>query len=216
MTGLNHAVIIIPGLKDQVRWHQILTGWWKNKGLTPIICAINWHDGESFQPKLERLMKKVNILKREFEKVSVVGTSAGGSAAFNLFLSLPKQLTFAVNVGGRLRPGNNKGLQSFEARTRTSVAFKESVLTFAKKERKIPRNLKQRMMTIRPKFGDELVPADTVILQGANNIAIPSFEHMFSIALTLTIFSNPLVSFLFGNLYPPKIDHQESVGNRES
>lgn len=51
-------------------------------------------------------------------------------------------------------------------------------------------------MTVRPLLGDELVPADTAVIEGANNITVPSIEHVISIAASLTIFSTPLLSFL--------------------
>jgi len=51
-------------------------------------------------------------------------------------------------------------------------------------------------MTVRALFGDELVPADTAILRGAHNIVVPTPEHVFSIAIALTLFSRPLITFL--------------------
>lgn len=51
-------------------------------------------------------------------------------------------------------------------------------------------------MTVRAMFGDELVPPETTIVQGANNTVVPTPEHMLSIGAALTVFSHPLIAFL--------------------
>ena len=84
--NLSHAILVIPGLNDRrVRMSFLMNGWVKD-GFSPIIHIVNWHDGEHFDPKLHRLDLKIDELASQYAKVSLIGASAGGSAAFNAFL----------------------------------------------------------------------------------------------------------------------------------
>lgn len=51
-------------------------------------------------------------------------------------------------------------------------------------------------MTIRAKFGDELVPAETNVIEEAYNFEIPTLGHELSIIVALTLFSKSLINFL--------------------
>lgn len=159
------------------------TAHWKNVGLQVIIPSVLWRDGEAFNPKLARLLAMIDDVSR-CSTVSLVGTSAGASLAFNAYLERPNVVHKAVNVCGRLRAGNHH-LRSLDTMARTSRAFRESVQHFEKQEDGISNALKQRLMTLRPFFGDELVPSDTAYLEGAHNRWVYSPEHMLSIYLSL-------------------------------
>ena len=190
-----HNVIILPGLSDATRNIERVTSWWKYMGLTPHVLPVGWYDGvPDFQPKLDKILALADQLAQEGQ-VSIVGTSAGGSAAFNAFLERPGIIRKAVNVCGRLRAGQHNW-RSLEKMSATSESFKHSVLQFESREPTIPQSIKTRMMTVSPLFGDELVPADTSGLKGAYNIRIPTVEHVFSIAMSLTFFVHPLINFL--------------------
>jgi hypothetical protein len=192
-----HFVIIIPGLGDDRAgsraWIQSLTSHWKNRGLETVIHVVNWRDGESFQPKLAQVVGLIDVLAQK-GKVSLVGTSAGASMAFNAFNERKNIVHKAVNICGRLRAGNHT-VRSLDRMARTSVAFKESVLTFEQLELTLTKRDRKRLMTIRPFFGDELVPSDTANLAGAVNNWIYTPEHGLSISLSLK-FAEPIISFL--------------------
>ena len=57
---------------------------------------------------------------------------------------------------------------------------------------------RKKILTVRPFFGDELVPADTVVIQGALNKTVPMGEHVLSIATALILY-RPVIAFLKGN-----------------
>lgn len=194
-----HSVIVIPGLGDETRLLQVATNHWKRHGLNTIVHSVGWSDGEpSFEPKLKILVEMIDRLKNKGAVVSLVGTSAGGSAALNAFIERRNVVHRVVNVCGRLRKGPTTGFRSFEAKTASSPSFAESVKLFESREGSLTYLDKQKIMTVRAMFGDELVPADTTILQGALNTRVPSPEHVFSIGMSLTLFSKPVILFLKG------------------
>lgn len=192
-----HSVVIIPGLGDETRTIQMATNHWKRYGLEPIVHSVGWRDGENeFEPKLERLVELVDQLVEKGDTVSLVGTSAGGSAALNAFIERHNTIHRMINVCGRLRTGPEKGFRSFQSKTSTSPAFARSVKLAEAKEHTLTEADRNKIMTVRAMFGDELVPAETTVLKGAYNTRIPTPEHILSIGAALTVFSKPLIEFL--------------------
>jgi|SaaInlStandDraft_3_1057020.scaffolds.fasta_scaffold16807_2 pimeloyl-ACP methyl ester carboxylesterase len=190
-----HNIVILSGLGDTIGGIERATSWWKFAGLTPHVLPVGWHDGVSdFQPKLDRITSLVDQLSQE-GAVSIVGVSAGGSAAFNAYLERPDTIRRAVNVCGRLRAGKHNR-RSLEKMSATSESFRHSVLQFEERELSISEDLRTRMMTVSARFGDEYVPTDTSGLKGAHNIRIPTVEHVLSISMALTFFAYPIIDFL--------------------
>lgn len=189
-------MIVVPGLGDEVNRLRWLTNHWRKHGLEPIVTSAGWYDGEPFQPKLKRLLDLIDRLTRKKNIVSLVGTSAGGSAVINAFCQRRRNVHRVVSVCGRLRIGTQRGARSFKARTASSPSFAQSVKLCEKNISTLTAADKKKIMTIRAMFGDELVPANTTVIPGAYNTQVPTPEHVLTIAAALTVFSNPLFDFL--------------------
>lgn len=195
-TPTYHTVIIIPGLGDGVELMEFATRHWKWARLDPLVYSVGWRDGErSFTPKLTRLLEIIDELHARGKTISLVGTSAGGSAAMNAFIERRDVIHRVINVCGRLRVGPTKGLWAFDAKTKSSPAFADSVMMCESHQKTVSDTDLKRVMTIRPLL-DEIVPAETVALKGANNRVIPAVGHVVGISLLMTLFSRQLTSFL--------------------
>lgn len=112
------------------------------------------------------------------------------------FVERQNSIYRVINVCGRLRAGKQKGFRSYEARTKSSRAFAESVKLFESHEKQLSVEGRKKVMTVRAMFGDELVPSDITVLAGAYNIQVPTVEHMLSITAAITIFSKPVINFI--------------------
>jgi len=189
-------VLIIPGLGEYDEYVEMLTRCWRKYGLEPVIHQMHWSDGEHFALKLEKLVAVVDALSKDGSVISLVGLSAGASAALNLFLERDHAIDRVVSICGRIRKGDQTGYRSFETRTKSSRAFAESVMLFAKEEKSLSVEQRKRIMTVRPLFGDALVPASTTHIDGARNVTIPTAGHIFSIGMSLSICSRPILQFL--------------------
>ena len=192
-----HSVILIPGLGDDSKVSELAmksaTHHWKDFGLHVVVHAVFWRNNEAFEPKLLRVLALIDDLASA-GTVSLVGVSAGASMAFNAFHERKNSVHRAVNVCGRLRTGKHR-LRSLERMAATSIAFKQSVHAFERNEGTLRADERSRLMTIRPFFGDELVPHDTAYLAGAQNRWIYTAEHGLSILLSLRL-PGSIVSFL--------------------
>jgi hypothetical protein len=195
-----HAVIIVPGLGDNVNTIQIATNHWRKSGLEIIVHSVGWRNGEKeFKPKLDLLEVLIDKLVNKGNFVSLVGTSAGGSAVLNAYIERKKVLNKIIIICSRLRVGSQHGFRSFEKRTASSRVFAQSIMLSEAREKSLSLADRKRIMTVRAQFGDELVPIDTAILKDAKNTTIPTIEHVFSIGAALTVFSKPLIEFLISH-----------------
>lgn len=192
----SHFVIFIPGLGNDTRKLEFITRFWAKYGLKPLIYPINWHSQEkNFSHYLTELSKLINDFISKGNNVSVIGCSAGGSAALNAFYENNK-IHKVVNVCGRLKKGSQKGFRSYNTRTKSSSLFAQSVEMCETKINNLSKIDRKRIMTIRPLLGDELVPGNTIIIRGANNILLPTGEHLITIGTALTIFAKKIINFL--------------------
>ena len=192
-----HKVILVPGLGDDTRFLNWATKNWQKHGLEPVVHSVGWRDGESsFEPKLKRLISLIDEFVKEGNQVSLVGTSAGGSAVLNAFIQRKDSIHKVVNVCGRLKVGPTSGFRSFQSKTQTSPAFAKSVKLCESEIKSLSKQDLKKIMTVQAMFGDELVPSETTIIHGALNTKVPTPEHMISIATALTIFSKPMIDFL--------------------
>lgn len=192
-----HVAIIVPGLYDH-RWRTavfpLLTAHWKRHGIEPLLHRMYWNDGELFEPKLARLLAVIDEQLARGAYVSLVGCSAGASAVGNASLARPG-VHRVVSICGYLRsdPEHPEVLDRWRP---VSRAFVESVRLFEQKEPSLSREERAKWLTIRPRYGDGLVPAEASVLAGATNIHIPGRGHFLGITTALSIFSCPLLEFL--------------------
>ena len=191
-----HKVIIIPGLGDESIHLRLITRHWKQLGLDAVVYPVGWCDEEKqFTSKLDRLLNLVDGFVKDGHTVSFIGNSAGGSAVLNVFAVRKDVIHRVINICGRIRTGTTKGFRSFENRTSSSPAFAQSIKMAEEAEKAFTAKDRAKIMTIHPIF-DELVPDDTLTIQGATNIQIPMLMHSLSIISALTIFSKTVRSFL--------------------
>lgn len=186
----------MDGRVDGLRF--LTRNWQRKYGLIPIVLPIVWKDGEHFDAKLAKITDEIDLYLQKGNTVSLVGCSASGSAMLNAFIEKKDEIQGVVNLDGFVRPGTAKGLRNFDVRSAQSIAFRESVMRFTKLEKTLTVQDKRKILTVRPLFGDELVPPDTVVIPGATNKTVPFGEHIISIALAL-VWYRPVIAFLRGD-----------------
>jgi len=190
-----HQVLVIPGLGNNISSYQWATKSWSKFGLEPHIFDVSWGEkNDTLKGKIEKAERVLKILSQSNQKVSLVGCSAGCSLAINLFQRNKKFIDKVVLNCGRIRDTDLPWF-SFEKATEKSPAFKESVLSSQKIVARLCKDEKEKIMTLRAKF-DELVPADSIVIEGATNTVVPSLEHMLTITLNLTLWKKKIFDFL--------------------
>jgi len=192
-----HHVIIIPGLGDNAKLTQLAVDHWRTKGFNPIVHAVRWHDAEKdFYQKLKRITNLIDSLYSSENRISLVGCSAGGSAVINAYSIRKDKIHKVVNVCGRIHIGKLNGFRGYNNKTSSSPPFAQSVKLSEQNLSTFTQNDLAKIMTVSAMFGDQLVPRNTSYLEGAYNYIIPTGEHVFSITMALTIFSEKILNFI--------------------
>ncbi|MDO8609903.1 MAG: hypothetical protein Q7R95_05105 [bacterium] len=190
-----HIIIIIPGLDDnEFNTNLIAKLWTKIYKVQVVPYFMYWKNKEDFDTKLQKLIQKIDEFYYQGFKISLVGTSAGGSVAINVFCKRKYKIHKVINVCGRLKKGKNV-FPSLELASRSFHSFKESVLMCEKNINRLSKVDKQKILTIQPLY-DEIVPISLITIEGVKNIRIFSIEHMLSIFLSMTIYSKMIIDFL--------------------
>jgi hypothetical protein len=189
-----HYVVILPTLMDDAPAMRLFTGFWPLFGLTPVVLKFGWKeikDDIGLAQNIAKIISEVDHLAK-LGTVSLVGCSAGGNIMINIFSQRKDIVHRVINVCGALRPG---GIGSkFD-----TPAYLSSLRHCEEAIAGLNEGNKKKIMTIRPRFGDEFVRPEQVNIEGARNINLPTFEHMLTIMTALTIFSQPVISFLKNN-----------------
>ena len=191
---LNHTVILVSGLSDFGEL-KLIKNIWKRNGIDIIFFESKWKSDENYQTKLDRLLKLIDE-KSKNNKVSLIGTSAGGSLVINAFNQRKENVNKIITVCSRLKKGEDFGFRGFTKRTEKYLSFKESVLNSEKNINDFSLEERQQIMTIHALFGDDLVPKNTSTINGSNNRIVPTSEHLFSIWSSLTWYSKLLIKFV--------------------
>ncbi len=189
---MKHHVIYVPGLGDhRAKAQRLVTGYWRIYGVEGRMFVMNWRDKEPFAPKLNRLLRLVDELAEDGGKVSLVGTSAGASAALNAYAARLDKIAGIVCICGKINHPETIRPKFFIE----NPAFKESLAELQRTLPKLGPSARARVMSIRPLRDGSVPPADTVI-PGAQGAVIPTVGHAFSIGMTLVFGAYNMMRFL--------------------
>lgn len=188
-------LVIIPGLGDNDDYVRFLTRSWERKyDIKTHVIAFGWKGkANEFEDHLNKLRRYIDNLLKQNGDVSILGISAGASAAINLFSARKHKINKVISVCGRLRDQNVK--QRFYYPKMQLDIFKKSLNLCEINQEKLTKEDKERILTIRP-FYDDVVPVRTMTIDGAVNRKIFAAQHGISIYLAMTLYSKTIVKLL--------------------
>ncbi len=187
-----HAIVYIPGLGDsRIKGQQTAVNAWKLQAVEPYLFQMNWANGEPFAPKLDRLLSLIDHLAAEGKTVSLIGASAGASAALNAYAVRKASINGLVSICGKLG-----GVESVHPTTYSrNPAFSDSMRLLSASTAALKPETRIRILSTYP-IADESVPiADTKLL-GVHQKRMPVVGHFAGIAYGLTIGSFGAIRFL--------------------
>jgi pimeloyl-ACP methyl ester carboxylesterase len=196
MTGIahpQHHIIYIPGLGDsKTRGQQFAVRLWRTYGVYGHCHAVIWNNTDSFENKLQGILKEIDQLKSKGHIVSLMGASAGASMALHAFAARKEAISSVVLVCGELADARKINPSYFTK----NPAFKVSMERLPATLNKLTMDDRKRVMSLHPLF-DETVTIKDTYLEGARMFTSISFGHAFTIGMTLTIdFYIPMYFFM--------------------
>ncbi len=186
----NQHIIYIPGLGDtQVTWQRRAVSTWRLWGVKPHLFQVNWADGETFEPKMKRLLQLVDECAAD-GKVSLVCASAGASAALPVFAARQEVISGVVCIAGKI---HNPGAIGGSYRSK-NPAFVEAAQLVADALLQL-KDRHGNILSIRSTF-DPIVPARDSYLHGAHNKVTIVMGHAATIATQLLFGAPKFLRFL--------------------
>lgn len=187
-----HAIIYIPGLGDaKLQGQGFIMNVWRAYGVNTIVHPMRWAEDAPFEPKFKALLQLIDDLHSEGKTVSLIGVSAGASAALNAFASRSDVLHRVVCICGKIN--NLKAIN--ESYFIKNPTFKGSVDRLEKSLSQLGTDDRSRIQSIHPLF-DDVVPIKDTKIKGAYEKTIPSVGHLVSIGYALTIGSFGIIKFI--------------------
>lgn len=192
LAATKQAIIYVPGLGDH-RSHgqRKVVELWR---FWPVdhteVVLMQWNQDEAFELKLSRLIARIDALNTQGYRVSLVGVSAGASAAVHAYAARPDTVHRVVCICGKLQRPETISPHTYRA----NPAFRESMYLLPASLEQLDNQQRRQILSIRPLADESVPPADTVI-PGARTKTIPAFSHVISIAVAITLYSGMVVRF---------------------
>lgn len=185
-----HQVIYVPGLGDSRSYgqDQAIAGW-RKFGLQAHYFPLGWADKAPFEPKLRRLLGKIDELS-EKGPVSLVGVSAGASAVLNAYAQR-QNLNAVVCIGGKINNPQTIGSYTY----RVNPAFKQSVYGVADSLKRLSKEEIGRILSIHPLYDGTVPIADTLISGGVEK-TVPVIGHRLGIFYTVVFRGQLIANFI--------------------
>jgi hypothetical protein len=188
-------IIYIPGLADRLnrRFGQATAlTLWNFHGIRPHYFTVGWADQhESFEQKLQRLLKRIDNLEARDYKLSLVAASAGASLALIAFCERPQAIQSVATICGKLHNPDTIADAIYAA----NPALKASLERFTEIEPSITPDRRRRVLTVLSNK-DNLVPAGDSVLDKSKIEQLPTHGHIVTIFAALTWYRRRLISFI--------------------
>jgi len=186
---MKHVLIYIPGLGeryDQYRKRALRA--WRIFGVEARLLPMNWYDGKSYEGKYDTASAVVASLLDDGVKVSLVGESAGGSMAINLFANHPRVANLITIAGV-----NTSTAPVATTTLRRGPAFAISRQHVGPSLGSVPAQRRRHVHTLSG-LRDDVVRWNDSHIEGAHNHRVFTIGHVMTIATCLTLFSGYVIS----------------------
>ncbi|GEM_PF-2809248 len=140
-------LVIIPGISDSTKKLTLITkNWDKTYNIKPHIVKFGWQGNDkNLNSRLKIIGKYIDNLLEEGKEVSLLGTSAGGSAVINLFYPRTDKIKKVITICGRVRDPNVRKM--WNHKPQDLGVYEESVKLSEKNLKKLDPQDKERILT---------------------------------------------------------------------
>ena len=176
-----HHVIYVPGILDDIyKIQSTLVRFWRFRGVRGHTHEMPWAGAEDYQPKLERLLAKIDYYKAQGHLVSLIGASAGASGVLNAFVERKDSITGLVYVCAKINQPETVSDKLYAK----NPAFKTSITILQSNLKKLTAADKAKMHSFYS-LGDHYVPHKFTIIPGVSESVLPSLRHGQAILYSL-------------------------------
>lgn len=177
-----HHVIYVPGILDDIYHQKLAVKTWRLYGVHGHCHVMPWLGDEAYEPKMERLLARIDRYRAKGHQVSLLGASAGASAVLNAYVQRRDDITGVAYMVGKILAPETVPQKIYDA----NPAFKTSMLV-------LQDTLKKLTPADKAKIRSFYSPADTymphagTIIAGVRESPLPPLQHGWAIVYSLTL-----------------------------
>jgi hypothetical protein len=187
-----HTIVYIPGLGDHDMSRQLMAlKLWRIYNVKTEVCPIYWLKDEPWDTKMQRILDKIDYHIQQGNTVSIVGISAGTTAALQAFDKRKSSINKLSLVCGKFQYPETV----HPKRYKMNPCFHEALVKTKPVLDSLTDADKKKIRSYRPVYDNFLPPRETT-LNGVKTVITPSITHVGGIAYALTLGSWQLVRFL--------------------
>lgn len=189
---MKHHVIYVPGIDDNIGYVQsAAVRLWRIYGVRGHFHIMPWRSEETWQTKFNRLLAQIDDLRGKGDTVSLVGASAGGSAALNAYVARRNKVSGVVLVCSKVKHPETV----FQRIYAQSPALKDSLEQLQPSLAKLTAKDKAKIRSYYSPVDRTVSYADSAITD-VEEVRLPSFKHSYAIAYAIFIRAHHLLTFL--------------------
>lgn len=186
-----HAILFNGlGRGETRKREQLAINYLGKRGLHVEHYHINWLSEDPFDVLLHDATEATQKLLKRHGRLAIIGSSAGGSMAINVFSKLQDENVQAVSLCGRLHLGNydpsdkrSLDAKAYIGTSKASQSFFDSVTYCDQIAIPAIKNENLHKITVIKQLTDLVVPRETMDIPGIEPIVVPGFGHGMGIAL---------------------------------
>ena len=177
-----HHVIYVPGILDNIYRQDLIVKAWRLYGVRGHCHVMPWVGDEDYQPKLERLLDRIDHYMAKGHRVSLLGVSAGASAVLNAYVERKDDITGLVYALAKIKAPETVSDALYAA----NPAFKTSIEALQENLKKLTPADKAKMHSFYSP-GDGYVPHAATVIPGVRESRLPALRHGRAITYSLTL-----------------------------
>jgi pimeloyl-ACP methyl ester carboxylesterase len=185
-------VIYIPGIGDNIYHVQSAAiRFWRLYGVHGHCYEMPWAGSEEYDPKMGRLLDKIDSLKSQGHTVSLIGASAGASAVLNAFVERKDKISGLIYICAKINGPDSVSRQTYDR----NPAFKTSMDKLQVNLSKINTTDKKYMLSVYSS-SDKVVPYRATVISGVKEKRLSFLSHAATIIYSITFLAPTLLHFL--------------------
>lgn len=181
--------LFVPGYGNRREYIEAAIRHWPDHyGLDPEVHVFGWSNADAYEARWQAF----EAVMQKYSRLALVGISAGAGVVLRALAAYPEKVASAVSICG---PARLEGLNPFMVERRYGM-IRQSLGALA-----LEAVDAERVMTVRPIY-DEVVPASTVVVPGADNRRVNSLFHIPSIIWATRRYGGQIAEFITQSALP--------------
>jgi hypothetical protein len=181
---------------------RLVRKWWAMARQTIEHARINWYDGGSLSGKERQVSDKVSDMLKSFGGVAIIGGSAGGGLALNVFAAMKQENVCAVAAHARVKVGDYAETDRMSLFRRAKMDTKHPSQAFFDSVTKVETQTipgltaedKERLLNL-TQLTDMVVSLDLMQIDGVQTHRSIAFGHSGGFAAHLLADRDMIVTF---------------------